>query len=168
MALTGLVMDEDNYKRRYHAKLPMPTNTTVYDETITNNATTVVQAKTEAVHTAKIMDYLLFAAAERETCDFILTVVEDTWVCELQETATFYTAMAPHELLDHLQTLCGGLHALDMLALKNEMQNYHLDMKGIPEYVNALEDAHKQSKRAGKPIKADKFLLIVTNAMLST
>ena len=41
-------------------------------------------------------------------------------------------------------------------------------MEGIPEYFNALEDTHKRSKRAGKPITEDTILLIATNAMLST
>ena len=40
----------------------------------------VVQSKYEAVNTAKIADYLLFAASERKNCDFILTVIGDTWV----------------------------------------------------------------------------------------
>ena len=40
----------------------------------------------------------------------------------------FYTAMSPLELIAHLKTLCSGLHALDVLSLKNEMKNYHLDM----------------------------------------
>ena len=68
-------MDEDNYKQRYCTKFSTPTNPAVYDETIPDNATNVVWAKAEAVHTSKIVDYLLFAAAESETRDFILAVV---------------------------------------------------------------------------------------------
>ena len=48
------------------------------------------------------------------------------------------------------------------------MQHYHQEMGGIPEYVNALEDAQKRFKRAGNPIMEDTLLLIATNAMLST
>ena len=115
--LIGLFIEEENYKQHYRAKFPMPTKPAVCDETIPSNATYVVQAKDEAVHTAKIADYLLFAAAKRETCDFILVVVEDTWVCKLCESVTFYTSVVSSELLYHLQTLCGGLHALNFLAL---------------------------------------------------
>ena len=68
---------------------------------------------------AKIADCLLFATAKHETCDFILVVVEDTWVCELRETVTFYTVVAPSKILDHYQTLCGGLHVLNVLSLQN-------------------------------------------------
>ena len=115
----GLVMDEEDYKQRYRANFPTPTKPAVYYETIKNNATNVVQAKDEAIHTSKIADYLLFAAAECKTRDFILAVVEDTGVCELREPVMFYTAAAPSELLDHLKTLCSGLHALYMLVMQN-------------------------------------------------
>ena len=73
----GLVMDEDDYKQRYHAKFTTPTNPNFYNETTTNNATDVVKSKDEALHTAKIADYLLFAATKHEIHDFILGVVED-------------------------------------------------------------------------------------------
>ena len=124
------------------------------------------QAKAEAVHTAKITDYQVFSAAERETRYFILAVIEDTWVRKFREPVTLYTAVSPSGLLARLQVFCGGLHALDVLALKNEMQNYNQNMEGIPDYVNALKYAQKRSKRAGKPTTEDTLLLIATNAML--
>ena len=114
-----IVMDEDNYKQWYRAKLPMTTKPAIYDETIPNNAMNVVQAKAEAICLAKIADYLLFTAAKHETHDFILAVVEDTWVRKFRELITFCTVVAPSELLDHLQTLFGGLHAINVLALQN-------------------------------------------------
>ena len=67
----------------------------------------------------KNVDCQLFAADERETRGFILLVLEDTWVRELCEPVAFYTAVAPSEILNHLQKLCGGLHALDVLLLQN-------------------------------------------------
>ena len=67
-----------------------------------------------------------------------------------------------------MQVLCGGLCALDVLALQTEMQHYHHNMEGIPEDFNAIEDAQKLSKRAGKPITEDNLLLSATNVMLST
>ena len=51
----------------YGAKFPNTTRPAIYDEDISNNAMNVVQAKADAVHTAKITDYQLFAAAERKT-----------------------------------------------------------------------------------------------------
>ena len=166
--LLGLVMDDEDYEHPYRAKFHTPTKPAVYDETIPNNATNVAQSKAKDFHTAKIAVYPLFAAAERKTRDFILAVVVDTWVRKLRETITFYTAMSPLDLLNRLQTLFGGLHALYLLALQNEMQHCHLDMEGISEYINALKDAQKQSKWAGNFITDAILLLISTNTILST
>ena len=78
-----------------------------------------------------------------------------------------YTVVSPSEILAHLQYVCNGLHALDVLALKNEMQHYHQDMEGLPEYVNAIKDVQKLSKRVGNTITEDNLLLIAIIGMLS-
>ena len=59
-----------------------------------------------------------------------------------------------------------GLHATDIMNLQNEIQTYHEDMEGIPAYINKLEDAQKQSNRAGNPITDPTLLLFTANAML--
>ena len=78
--------------------------------------------------------------------------------------------VTPRQLLEHLQSICGGLHAIDFLLLQNEMQEYRTESKGILEYINALEAAQKKSKRGtgNNPITDATLLLIVTNAMLKT
>ena len=110
----------------------------------------------------------MYVAACRETGKFILAVVEDAWVRELRDPDIFYAAVLPRDLLDHLQLLCGGLHALDVLALQNDMQRFHLDAEGMPEYINALKDAQKQSRRANHDITNATLLLMATNAIIST
>ena len=72
--------------------------------------------------------------------------------------------------MDPLQSICGVLHAIDILVLQNDMQEYHTDSKGILEYINELEDAQKKSKRGtgNNPIMDATLLLIATNAMLKT
>ena len=112
-------MDKEDYKVRYHAKLPTTTKPDFYNEDITNNTTDVVWSKAEAVHAAKTADYQLFAAAKREIQYFILAVVEDNWVRELREPVTLYTSVSPSEPLSHLQVLCGGLHALGVPESQN-------------------------------------------------
>ena len=63
----GLVTYEEDYKQHYHTKFPTPTKHTIYDEAIPNSTTNMARAKAEAVHTSKISDDQLFAAAKRET-----------------------------------------------------------------------------------------------------
>ena len=68
-------------------------------------------------------------------------------------------------LLSHLQVGYMGRQALNLLALHNKMQLYHLEVKGIPEYINMLEDAQKQ---AGRTIANETLLLFTLTAMLAT
>ena len=121
--MIGLVLDGDNYRYRYQYKFPMPNKWAVCDDTIPTNATNVVQSKSKAVHTVKIADYLLFAAAESKIRDFILAVIEDTWVRKLREPVTFYTSVSLSDLLAYLKTLWGSLHALDVLSMQNKIHN---------------------------------------------
>ena len=64
--------------------------------------------------------------------------------------------------------MCVGLHATDVLNIQNETQTYHEDMKGIPEYINKLDDAQKKSTRAGNPTTEPTIVLFAANAMLRT
>ena len=61
-----------------------------------------------------------------------------------------------------------GRHALDLLALHNEMQRYHLEVEGIPEYINMLENAQRQAGRAGRAISDDTLPLFASTAMLTS
>ena len=54
------------------------------------------------------------------------------------------------------------------MALHNEMQSYHLEVEGIPEYINMLEDAQNQSGREGRTIANKTLLIFASTAMLTT
>ena len=60
----------------------------------------------------------------------MLAVVADTWVRELRYIDSIFTKVAPKDIFAHLQAGCTGRHALDLLALHNEMQRYHLEVVG--------------------------------------
>ena len=119
---------------------------------IDNDATAVVRACTEAAHKAKRADRATYEIAQQDTTQFVLAVVADTWVRELRDTETIYTKVDPKDLLSHLQAGCTGRHTLDLLALHNEMQSYHIEVEGIPKYTNMLEDVQRQAGRAGRTI----------------
>ena len=102
------------------------------------------------------------------TTQFVLAVVTDTWVRELRDPEKIYTEVYPRDLLAHLQAGCTVRHALDLLALHNEMQRYHLEVEGIPEYINILEDAHPQAGRAGRAISDDTLLIFASTGMLTS
>ena len=86
---------------------------------------------------------------------------------ELRDPNTIYTEVDPRDLFAHLQAGRTGRHTLDLLALHNKMQRYHLEVEGIPEYINFLEDAQRQSGRAGRAI-LDKILLLFASTVMLT
>ena len=138
-----------------------------YNATINDDATAIIRARTEAAHKAKRADCATYETARRETAQFILAIVDDNWVRELRNTDTLYTNVTPRALLDHLQVECTGCHALNLLALHNKIQRYHLKVKGIPEYINILKDAQKQAGRDGCTITDEMRLLFASTAMLT-
>ena len=46
------------------------------------------------------------------------------------------------------------------------MQRYHLEVEGIPDYINMLEDAQRQAGRAGRTIADKTLLLLASTTML--
>ena len=119
------------------------------------------------MHKANHTDRTTYETARKKTAQFILTIVADTWVREIQDTKTLYTDVVPKALLSHLQAGCTGRHALELLTLHNEIQRYHLKVEGIPEYINMLKDAQNQVWRAGRTIANQTLLLFVSIAMLT-
>ena len=100
----------------------------------------------------------------------ILHAVDETWVLELKDEETLFTQVTSRQILSHLQSICGGLHAINVITLQNEMQYYHTDSDGILEYTNSLEAVQKKLKRrtVNNLITDATLLLIATNAMFKT
>ena len=74
----------------------------------------------------------LIVACLQGAHQFIINVVADTYLRDLKSVQFYYTRVTPMELLGHLQYMCGGLHALDLLTLQSKMQNAHKEYEGIP------------------------------------
>ena len=77
---TGLIWPVEAYTTRYGAAFVEPTLVGAYDATIDNNTTAVVRGRTEAAHKAKRDNHDTYETERRETAQFILAVVKDTWV----------------------------------------------------------------------------------------
>lgn len=141
--MVGIILNNSAYRAEYGTSFARPTKLPIYDAAIQEEAQPVVCARMEAEHKARRADYKIYETAKRESQQFILAVVEDTWVRELKSSSTFYARVKAKDLLDHLQATCTGLHALYVLTLQNEMQTYHQEVEGIPEYINMLKDARR-------------------------
>ena len=77
--LIGLFWPEAAYVAHYGAEFSEPARVGAYDPLIDNIATAVVRARTEAVHKEKRSDRTTYKTARRETAQFVLAVVADTW-----------------------------------------------------------------------------------------
>ena len=119
--LIRIVRGKSDYLKRYSEAFPEPTRVGAYDLEIDDDATAVVRACLEAAHKAWRADRATYDTMRRETTQFVLAVVADTWVRELRDPKTIYTEVDPRDLLAHLQAGCTGRHALDLLALHNKM-----------------------------------------------
>ena len=78
--LIGLICPEAAYITRYGAALLKPTRVGSYNATINNDVTAVVRVRKEATHKAKRADRATYETARQETAQFILAVVNGTWV----------------------------------------------------------------------------------------
>ena len=147
-----------------------PTRQAVCDLTISYNYKPVIVRKEEITWKARVNNYKMFATAKLKAHALILHAVDETWILDLKDKETLLTQVTTRQLLDHLQSICGGLHAINVLVLQNEMQDYHKESKGILEYINSLKAAQKKSKRGtdNNPITDKNLLLIATKAMLKT
>ena len=85
-SLIGFIWTVVAYTTRYGVEFSKPLHIRAYDATINENAMSVVRARTEAAHKAKRADRGTYETAQSETAQFILSVVEDTWVQELRDT----------------------------------------------------------------------------------
>ena len=141
--LIGIVRATPAYFKRYGEVFPEPTRVGAYNLEFDDDATAVVRARLEAAHKARRADRALYDTARRETTQFVLAVVADTWAREIRNPETIYTEVEPRDLLAHLQAGCTGRHALDLLALHNEIQRYHLEVEGIPEYIHMLDSGRQ-------------------------
>ena len=93
--LIGLIRPEAAYVARYGEAFPKPTRFGAYGNNIYNNATAIVHALSEAAHKAKRADRATYETARRETTQFVLAVVADTWVRYLQDSNSLYTEVSP-------------------------------------------------------------------------
>ena len=56
------------------------------------------------------------------------------------------------ELLDQLQFVCTGHHAINLLAFQVEMRTMHVTTDTVLQYIAALEKVQLQAERADMPI----------------
>ena len=167
-SLTAIITDGVRYAADHGGNaFKRPVRLPLYDGGIKDDATTVVRVRAEAAHKARLDDYASFEAAERGAAKFLREIVDEVWYNDLKDADTFYTKVTALEIIAFLDANSGGLHAVDMIALRTHMHQYYGQADGIPQYIIMLEDAQKKAKRAGMPIADIELVMMASAAVLA-
>ena len=93
--------------------------------------------------------------------------MDKTWYNDLKDADTFYTKVLAIEIMAFLDANSGGLHAINMLTLRTNMQGYYAQAGGIPQYLIMLEEVQKKAKQAGMPIVDIELVMMAMVAVLA-
>jgi hypothetical protein len=161
-------MEAAKYEANHGAsKFIRPSRLPLYNRKIANNAMTVIRVCTEATHKSCLNNYASYEAAKHGVTKFLHNVIVEIWYNNLKDTKTFCTKVTALEIMAHLITNSGGLHAIDMISLRSNMTQYYVQADGIPQFIVMMEDAQKKAKRASMPISHVKLVLIAFAAVLA-
>ena len=118
--LVGLIWLASKYMATHKGiSFSSPTSPVMYDPIIADDKKTAFVRKKEITWRACVTYYKIFAKAKLKAQAFILHAFDKTCVLELKDEETLFTAVSHKQLLTHLQIICGVLHTIDVLSLKN-------------------------------------------------
>ena len=167
--LSGLIDTDATYNAIHgHPFDPMLLPLAAYDPAIADDATDAVRTRAERNWSARLALRRLIRAAELHGRNFLLLVVEDTWLLSLKSDVTFYNMVSLRDMLDHLSTNMPGVEATDIITLSVEMQSYWQDDPRVPEYINKLEETQKKAVRSGLPITNDWLAATASLSLLTS
>jgi hypothetical protein len=165
-SLTSILGEAAKYKADHgSAKFVRPSRLPLHNRNISNDATTIVRVCAKASHKSCLDGYASYKAAKRGVAKFHCNVVDKIWYNDLKDAKTSFTKVVALEVMVHLDVNSGGLHAIDMISLCSNMNQYYVQADGIPQFIVMMEDAQKKAKRAGMPI-AEVELAIMTLASI--
>jgi hypothetical protein len=165
-SLAAILIEATKYKANHsNTKFVCPAWLVLYDKTITNNATTVIQICAEAAHKSFHDNYASYEATEHGVAKFHHDIIGKVWY--LKDTSTFYTNFAALDIITLLDANSRGLHALNMIALRTNMSQYYMQADGIPQFIAMMEDANKKVKRAVMSITNMELVMMALVAVLA-
>ena len=146
--LIGRIRQEAAYIACYSEAFPKPTRVGAYDTNIDNGATAVVRARSEAAHKAKRANCATYETARRRQHNSCSTSSPTPGFANCETPSRSTPRFPPMTSFTPLQAGFTGRHYLNLLALHNEIQRYHLEVEDISEYINMIKVAQRQAGRA--------------------
>jgi hypothetical protein len=110
--------------------------------------------------------YTSYKVAKRGVAKFLCDVVNKVWYSDLKDANTFYLEVTVLDIIALLNANSGGLHALNMIALRINMPQYYVQADGIPQFIAMMENAPKKEKRAGMLIANVELVMMALAAVL--
>ncbi len=152
-SITAILMDPLRYTANHGgASFKRPARLPLYDMNIADNATTVVCIRAESAHCTRLDDYNSYKAAKHGAAKFLREEVNKVWYNDLKDADTFYTKVLALKIMAFLDSNSRGLHAVDMIPLRTNMQGYYAQVDGIPQYIIMLEEAQKRQGGQSCPL----------------
>ena len=143
-SLVAILTEAAKYEANHgNKKFVHPQRLPLYEDTIADNATSVVRVWSEAAHKSRHDDYASYEAAERGVAKFLRNVIDKIWYNDLKDTNLFYKKVTAINIMAFLDDNSGGLHVIDMITLLTNMIQYYVQVEGIPQYIIMMEDAQK-------------------------
>jgi hypothetical protein len=94
--------DHGNKKCVRAKRLPL------YDDTIANDTTTVIQVCAEAAHKSHLDNFASYKAAKRGVSKFLRDVLDVIWYNDLENADLFYTKVTAIKIMALLMPTAGG------------------------------------------------------------
>jgi hypothetical protein len=113
-------------------KFLRPQRLPLYDDTIADDATTVIRVRSEAAHKSRLDDYASYEAAECGVAKFLRNVFDEIWYNNLEDADLFYTKVTAIDIMALLDANSGGLHAVNMITLHTNMINIMCKRRASP------------------------------------
>jgi hypothetical protein len=138
-SLVAILTEAAKYKADHGNKIFVrPQRLPLYNDTIADNATTVVQVCSEAAHKSRLDDYASYEVAKRGVAKFVCDVVDKIWYNDLEDADFFYTKVTAIDIMALFDANSGGLHAVNMITLRMNIIQYYVQAEGIPASPNTL------------------------------
>ena len=105
-------------------------------------------------------------AIERGANDYLLKLVDPTWIRPLKNETTFFIRVTPIKILDELTKASGSLERVDSVELLVALTQLWEQDPCVPEYLNGIRDGQKKAKCAGLPFSDDLLTAITSSLFL--
>ena len=167
--LAGVILPTERYEQIYEkGAYATPPVIPLYNENIDKDATRLEINRAEGKQEAQRNDRQLYKTGDNACRSFIMKVVDETWYKEIKDPDTFYTRVPAIKLLEHLTEFCAGLHTVDAMDIPQLMKDLYKDSDGVPKFINAMEAAQRNSKRAKLVINDEYLHAVALNLLLQS